>query len=102
MQPTSIFEIKELCEKINSLQAQLSPNNIEGVVLADNIILGISSEHHVCLTYGEQIINEPLYLNITAIEELQHTSKPYIGFEDGLNYEFYNSADELPNPCCNY
>ena len=99
MQPKTIFNVKELCEKINTLKVQLYPNNIEGVILADNTILGISSEHHKRLPYEEQIINEPLFLNITAIEELQHTNKPYIGFEDGLHYEFYNSADELPNPC---
>lgn len=99
MLPTTIFKVKELREDINVLKSEFATDNLDSIVLTDNAILGITATRHLCLSYDAPDVNEPLYINSTVIDELTNTDSAYIGFEDGLNYEFYDSEDDIPTPC---
>ena len=99
MQPTSIFDVKELCGMIYRLPNTLVPTPINSVVLKDNYMVGITDTHHVGMRYDTLHVKKPIPINSTVLDELFHTDKPYIGFDDELNYEFYDSKDDIPTPC---
>lgn len=105
MQTTSVFEVYYLTGKIHVLHIFFEVDNLDAVILTDTEIIGITANRHFYVPHATHFdeplkgIHKTLYLNKSVIDHLFKTNKQYVGFQDGLNYEFYNSEDELPNPC---